>query len=249
MKTIKTITVAIGLSVGTMLYTSPAAAQWVVVDPTNYIANFMTQLRAVQSNINEVQQIQQQLQQIKYMAENSKNLSGGDWGGAVDAIGRLGSVLQQGQAIAVSGKNFEQTFKAKFPGYIAGADYNATYADWNQTTLDSVMGAMRVANLQTSGIANERQALASLRSAASSTGGQKQALDAANQIALAQVEQMQQLRELMTAQLQAQGSYMAATEQEKAADRSKLDQSLQPARIDKTSDPSVMRIPTPSGRF
>ncbi|KLA49987.1 TrbJ/VirB5 family protein [Xanthomonas euvesicatoria] len=65
MKIYKTIALAIAVAItGTAAtYAPPAAAQWVVVDPTNYVANFMTQLRAVQSNINEVQQIAQQIQQ------------------------------------------------------------------------------------------------------------------------------------------------------------------------------------------
>ncbi|KLB61146.1 hypothetical protein XEUV455_23095, partial [Xanthomonas euvesicatoria] len=88
-----------------------------------------------------------------------------------------------------------------------------SYDKWNTTTRDSVLGAMNVANLQTTGFKDEQQALAALKQAAGSTSGQKQAMDAANQIALAQVNQMQNLRELMVAQMQAEGTYIASQTQ------------------------------------
>lgn len=75
MKIHKSIALALAVAItcaGT--YTSPAAAQWAVFDPTNYVQNYLTQLRAVQSNLNEVRQIQAQLQQYDNMLRNTKSL-------------------------------------------------------------------------------------------------------------------------------------------------------------------------------
>lgn len=219
MPTPKTLALALALAIAgaAVTHTPPAAAQWVVVDPTNYVQNFMTQVRALQSNVNEVQQIQRQLEQLQYMAENTKSLAQGDWDTGADAIGRLAEVLAAGQALAVSGQDFDRQFRTMFPGYSSQQDYSASYAKWNQTTRDSVMGAMRVANLQMTGIHDEQAALAALQAAAGSTTGQKQAIDAANQIAMAQVRQMQGLRELMVAQMQAEGTHIAAQAQAREA--------------------------------
>lgn len=208
----KSIVLAIAV-LAAITHAPPVAAQWVVVDPTNYVANFMTQLRAVQSNINEAQQIQQQLEELKYQAQNTKSLKQGSWGQGEDAIGRLANVLQAGSSLALSGKDYAQQFQVMFPGYKAEKDFSGSYEKWSATTRDSVLGAMKVANLQTTGYRDEQQALSALKQAAGSTGGQKEALDAANQIALAQVSQMQNLRELMVAQMQAEGTYMAAQTQ------------------------------------
>ncbi|CAD2265254.1 P-type conjugative transfer protein TrbJ (plasmid) [Xanthomonas arboricola] len=224
MKANKIIVLAIAVALAGVATTHapPAAAQLVVVDPTNYIANFLTQLRAVQSNINEAVQIQQQIAQVKYMAENTKSLSQGDWDRGADNIGRLATVLQAGNSLAVSGKDYARQFQTMFPGYKAEKDFSSSYDKWNTTTRDSVLGAMNVANLQTTGFKNEQQALAALKQAAASTSGQKQAMDAANQIALAQVNQMQNLRELMVAQMQAEGTYIAAQTQAAQAKESSI---------------------------
>jgi P-type conjugative transfer protein TrbJ len=213
------ITLAAGGAFVGMTASFPASAQLVTFDPTNYLTNFMTQLRAVQSNANEARQIQQQLQQLQNMEKNSKSLSQGDWNTAADAIGRMSKVLSEGQAISVSSRDFERQFKTMFPGYQSSRDFSGSYAQWNTTTRDSVLGAMRVANMQMNGIDTEQQALASLKSRVMSTSGQKEALDAANQISLTMVEQMQSLRELSVAQMQSEGTHLAAQNQAEATRR------------------------------
>ena len=209
--------VALATALGGSLMAPPAHAQWVVFDPTNYLQNFTTALRAVQSNINEAQQIAGDIERYRNMLKNTESLTGGDWSGMNNAIGRLDGLLQQGKGLAVSVGNYEQVFRTRFPGYKPGQNYAESYREWNETSMDSVLGALRVANMQVQGVGDERQAIARLRAAASSSGGQKAALDASNQIALSQVEQLQQLRELMVAQMQGQGTFMAAEAQSEAA--------------------------------
>jgi len=218
-QTLSSVALGLALALGVAAFTTPqpAAAQWVVFDPTNYVQSFLTQLRAVQSNVNEAQQIANQLQQLRNMAQNTEGLTGGSWNQANDALSRLDALLNEGRALAASAKYYDQASKSRFPGYEPQRDYSASYREWNQTTRDSVLSAMRVANMQVTGMRNETQMLASLRSAAASTGGQKAAIDAGNQIALAQINQLQQLRELMVAQMQAQSTYMASEAQAEAA--------------------------------
>ncbi|GMR28788.1 hypothetical protein STENOSP10_30090 [Stenotrophomonas sepilia] len=212
-RSVLAVGVTMGIAIGALGVSPTANAQWVVVDPTNYVANFMTQLRAVQSNANEARQIQQQLEQIKLQAQNTKSLSQRDWDMAANAMTRLSKIMAEGQGLAVSGKDFNRQFQTMFPGYKSERDFGASYDKWNQSTRDSVLGAMRVANMQVSGIEDEQAALARLRSAVMSTNGQKEAVDAGNQIALNQVRQMQSLRELMVAQMQAEGTHIASQTQ------------------------------------
>lgn len=219
MKIQKSIALAVAFAIaGTAItHAPPAVAQWAVFDPTNYVQNFLQQLRAVQSNVNEVKQIQAQLQQYENMLRNTKSLDVRDVGSAIDALSRLDRVIGEGRSLAVTASDYEKAFKARFPGYRSAKNYSDSYRDWSDTSRDSVLGAMRVANMQTRGAMSEEQALASLRSAVASADGQKAAVDAGNQIALAQIAQLQQLRELMVAQMQATGTYMAAQQQAEAS--------------------------------
>lgn len=212
-----TLGLFLALGAAAAIAPKPATAQAAVFDPINLVQNFMQQLNGVASNLNEVRQLQQQLEQLRNMAQNTEGLTGGSWDQANAAITRLNALLQDGQSLAASASNYDQLFKSRFPGYEPQRNYSTSYETWNQTTRDSVLGAMRVANMQVRGMKNEDQALALLRSAASSAGGQKAALDAGNQIALAQINQLQQLRELMVAQMQAQSTYIASNAQAEAA--------------------------------
>ncbi len=211
------LAIAAGLGAAAIIHTPQAAAQWAVFDPTNYVQNYMTQLRAVQSNVNEVRQIQAQLQQYENMLRNTKSLDVRDLGTAIDALSRLDRVISEGKSLAVTAHDYERAFKTRFPGYQPTRNYSDSFRDWSDTSKDSVLGALRVANLQAREAKTEEQALASLRSAVASADGQKAAVDAGNQIALAQINQLQLLRELMVAQMQATGTFMAAQQQAEAS--------------------------------
>jgi len=211
------LALAVAVTGAGFTYIPPAKAQWAVFDPTNYTQNYLTQLRAVQSNVNEVRQIQAQLQQYDNMLRNTKSLDVHHLDTAIDALSRLDRVIGEGKSLAVSASDYDKAFKARFPGYQATTNYSENYREWSDTSRDSVLGALRVANLQARGAVTEEQALASLRSAVASADGQKAAVDAGNQIALAQIDQLQQLRELLVAQMQASGTYMAAQQQAEAS--------------------------------
>lgn len=200
-------------SVGAAITASPGAHATTVFDPTNFVQNFMQQLRGVQSNINETEQLQAQLQQYQNMLRNTQSLNVEDLPSAIDALSRLDRVIKEGKSLAVSAGDYEVAFKARFPGFQPGASFSEGYREWSATSRDSILGAMRVANLQARGARSEEEALASLKSAVRSADGQKAAVDAGNQSALAQISQLQQLRELMLAQMQATGTYMAANQQ------------------------------------
>lgn len=194
-----------------------AHAQMAVVDPVNYVANFMQQLQSLQSNINEARQIQQQILQYQNMLKNTDSLTSGAWQDARGTLDQLGNVVQSGQAIAYSMKDMDAAFRSRFPGYkVLGPDPQSSYEQWSNTSLDSIRGAMDAANMQSSNIHDEGDAIEQLEQQADSAGGQKAALDAANRIAIVQIQQQQKLRQLTMAQMQAQGAYMAATAQKDA---------------------------------
>ncbi|WP_372013337.1 P-type conjugative transfer protein TrbJ [Pseudoxanthomonas sp. 10H] len=214
----KSIALAIAVALTGILITSTGPTYAITVfDPVNYVQNLETKLRSVQSNVNEVRQIQAQLQQYENMLRNTKSLDVRNLETTIDALSRLDRVIGEGRALAVTASDYEKVFKARFPGYQATKNYSDSYREWSDTSRDSVMGAMRVANMQVRGAMTEEQALASLRSAVATADGQKAAVDAGNQIALVQIAQLQQLRELMVAQMQAAGTYMAAQQQAEAS--------------------------------
>src|SRR5579875_2403945 len=91
------------------------------------------------------------------------------------------------------------------------------YRTWSQTSLDTTLGALRAAGLQSQQLQSEQTVLNALRGMAQSADGRMQALQVSNQIAEQQVEQLMKLRELMLADLSSKQAYQAAQVQQQAA--------------------------------
>jgi type IV secretion system protein TrbJ len=213
-----TIAVAMVFGVGTIA-TPTAHAQMAVVDPINYIPNYLTGLQTLQSNINEARAIAESIRQYQLMLQNTSSLPSNVWNDARGTLDQLSNVVQSGQSIAYSMKNMDSTFRSRFPGYkVVGADPQKSYEEWSTTSLDSIRGAMNAANMQSNDFQDEGEAIERLKQQADSSQGQKSALDAANRIAIMQIQQQQKLRQLTMAQMQAQGTYMAATAQKDATE-------------------------------
>lgn len=204
-----------------------ASAQLAVFDPTNFVENFMTALQTLQTNVQEAQQIQNQLNMYQNMLRNTGSLSSTNWANASSELSQLANIAQQGQAISYASTNLNSQFQTAYPGYTAPTNYQQSYQQWTQTSLDSMRGALNTAGYQNSQMPTEEATLAALRNAATGANGQKAALDAGNQIAMAQVSQLQELRQLTMAQMQSQSAYQATQVQQKAAAEAAAGQAMQ----------------------
>lgn len=201
-------------------------AQWAVIDGTNLSQNILTAARSLQSNINQAQQIAYQLQMYKNMLQNTEALPQQVWADASATLNQLANVVQTGQSLSYSAANMSVQFKSMFPGYKTSTNYGASYQQWSQSALDSMRGALNAAGVQNANYANEEQTIAGLRVAASGAVGQKAAVDAGNQIAMAQVSQLQELRQLLMAQMQSQTAYQAQQVQSQAASEANEQQAM-----------------------
>lgn len=201
----------------TIGFTGAATAQMAVFDPTNFVENFMTALQTLQSNVQEAQQIQNQLSMYRNMLQNTGSLSSTNWANASNELTQLANIAQQGQAISYASTNLDSRFQSAYPGYTSPTNYQQSYQQWTQTSLDSMRGSLNTAGYQNAQMPTEEATLAALRNAATGANGQKAALDAGNQIAMAQVSQLQELRQLTMAQMQSQTAYQATQVQKQAA--------------------------------
>jgi P-type conjugative transfer protein TrbJ len=215
------------IAITSVSVTGTAFAQWAVIDGTNLSQNILTAARSLQSNINQAQQIAYQLQMYKNMLQNTAALPQQVWADASNTLNQLANVVQTGQSLSYSAANVNSQFQSLFPGYKTQTNYGTSYQQWSQTALDSMRGALSAAGVQNANYANEEQSIAGLRVAASGALGQKAAIDAGNQIAFAQVAQLQELRQLMMAQMQSQTAYQAQQVQSQAASEAAMQSALQ----------------------
>lgn len=174
-------------------------------------------------------QVQQTIQAVQMQKQQLQNLVAAPtmvWGQAKAELEALNQLVAKGQALGYALGNIDQQFAMKFPGYTGIAQKNnfqGASKSWIQTSLDSLSSALSVAGLQSNQFATEQAAMNSIQNIAATAPGALQASQAGVMVAGQQVQQLQKLRSLFSAQMQAQNAYLSMQTQAIANDQSTQD--------------------------
>lgn len=191
-----------------------------VTDPIeyqNYIVDQITSVKSAASLLKQAEQVENQLQMIQNQVKNLSGFKNLLWDNTSQSLQQLANVVNQGQALSYSMQNLGSVFKEKYPGYVPEKDYSQAYQNWSQTALDTLQGTLQSAGLQAQQFNTEQGTIEQLREMAKTETGRQQALEVGNQIAGETVNQMQNLRQLIVNQTNAQNAYMAYKVQEEQA--------------------------------
>lgn len=125
------------------------------------------------------------------------------------AFKSLYQVVVGGQRIAYAGRSMDTQLQVLNPGYGKylnnnGFDLQNAYRNWSDTTRSSTFSALQLTTAHAEDMQSEADVMSELSNMSNSVDGQVQATQAGNQISLAMVSQMQKLRQLQMAQMQAQ---------------------------------------------
>lgn len=200
----------------------PALAGGAVAGATEP-TQILNQIQLVLSYVEQAQQTTTQLQQYQTMLTNLMRLTPSNllgqasqqlWQdqGMAQAFSNLRKIVVNGQNIAYTMANMDSQFKNMHPGYGnfgSGTDFFKAYQMWSDNTLGQVKNAVAMVTTHSENFATEEGMVQELANASNSAQGQLQAVQAGNQIGVAMVGQMQKLRQLQMAQMQAQNAYIA----------------------------------------
>lgn len=206
----------------------PANAQWAVtcVNCSTVFSQALQYAKEVETAATTAQQLETQIQQYENMVQQGLSLPQSMFSQLTSNLSQIQSLYNQSTALAGNLTNFDSNFAAKFPGYntyLTNTGQNPGYVQsfynqWTQNGLDSNKTAMSVGGANINEIPSEDSTLSSLVNQSQSAAGRLQAIQAGNQIAAQQVQQMQKLRELVNAQIQNEGTYYAQHIQQQAID-------------------------------
>src|SRR5207244_2169407 len=150
--------------------------------------------KTIESVINEVQMIANQVRQLETMVQNTKGFSRGLWDtDAQPRLLRLGAVIDQERAIAYTMANVDGLFRQRYPGYRPVTDWSSEYELWTRTTLDTLRGTLNSVRLHGEGFATEQGRIQALQAMSESAEGRMQALQVGNMMAAEQLQQLVQL--------------------------------------------------------
>ncbi len=126
------------------------------------------------------------------------------------AFKNLRTLIKAGQKLEMTAQNTRRLFRDLHPGYGSIFDFKHAYQNGSDNTLNALERALTVTGAQAQRFENEAQLVSRLQTRSQTAHGQMQALQAGNEIGVALLGQMQQLRQLQMAQLQAHAHFIAA---------------------------------------
>ena len=120
----------------------------------------------------------------------------------------LFKVVVNGRQSAVNAETAFEIYRKMHPGYgnFGNFDYGQAYRDWSDTNRQTIESALRSTKINADDLVSEADMIRELQSQSRSADGQMQILKAGNDIGVSMVGQMQKLRQLQMAQMQAQNT-------------------------------------------
>jgi len=214
------LTITIALFGTSVFYSAPTSA--VTVYCTN-CGNWRTQLlekaAAVKTQINTANQLLDAIEQAKSLP-NQMSLD------ITHDLQQIINIYNNSRLIGKDVENIEKEFRMQYKGYAhylestgqASLVMPERYEQWASSGLDNVRVALEAASINVSSFDNESDMLDRMLSRSGTAVGRLQAIQAGNEIAILNVQQLQKLRDMIQTQLIMQANYMALEIERQAVD-------------------------------
>lgn len=181
------------------------------------------------------------VQQLEVMRQQAARLtSGTPTSQATSLLAGIMQAVNQGQALGYNIGNISQKFESQYPGFgKQQGSYSSNYKNWSQTTSDSIRSALMASGLQMDNFATESATADTLRVMNQSATGQMQAIQVGNAVSSEMLDEMRKLRQLNTAQSQAQNAYLLGEQEKTSSNLSGLKSFLEQKNTTQTSDEEI----------
>lgn len=194
----------------------PAAAQWIVYDPTNYASNVLQAARALEQINNQITSLQNQAQSLINQARNLASLPYSSLQQLQQSVQRTQQLLTQAQGIAFNVQQIDRAFQTTYGNASMSASDQQLVAGarerW-QNTVGGLQDAMRMQAGVVGNIDTNRTQMSALVGQSQGATGALQATQAGNQLLALQAQQLADL----TAVVAANGRAQALSDAERAA--------------------------------
>lgn len=180
------------------------------------VTQILNNVQLIEQTSQQLQQIQQVGQQLQYMKYQMKNLQGSPteiWGQAQTLLERLARLVSRSNGLGYTAGNIAQKFQQTYPGYQPTTDYGQQYGKWTQQSMQGISVALQSAGMQAGDFATEQQSLNQIRAISANSPGALQAIQAGNMISSNMADQLMELRQLETTQMNAQDGWLATQQQ------------------------------------
>lgn len=208
-----------------VLYPVPAAAIYCSNCATTYQQG-MQYAKDIETALNTANQLQTQINQYNQMLKQGLQLPDSLFSSIKGSLQQVANIYDSTKTLGRNVANFDQQFRQEYKGYSDWLDSTgqasevmpARYDEWAKQGEDNARTALKAAGVNVGTFESEDRALDRAVGRSAGAAGQMQAVQAGNEIAAQNVQQLQKLRDLMATQITMQGNYLAHENERKAAD-------------------------------
>jgi len=194
--------------VASLTLVTPAHAQWVVFDPSNFAQNVLTAARALQQINNQIQSLRHEATMLDNQAKNLASLPYSSLSQLDQSIERTEQGLASAQGIAYNVAAIDQAFAQVYPQSYSGSNANPQLMADAQTRWQNARAgyqdSMRVQAGVVENLDNTRAQITALVSSSQGASGALQAAQSGNQLAALQTNQLADLTAVISAMARAQ---------------------------------------------
>ena len=165
--------------------------------------------------------IQNQINMYATAIQNTLSLRDTAFAPLGNTLRSVYGVYMQGQSLMYRAQNLDSAFGLMYPSYQSylysmgqgGQTMGGLYQQWSDQGNQSVRTALTAAGIQVNSMDSDDVMLQKLMLRSATAAGQKSALQAGNEIAALNVQQLQRLQSLISTQLEMQANYIALVNQ------------------------------------
>jgi len=195
----------------------------IVYDPTNTAETIAAEAARAADAARE---LQVQLNQYQNMIVNTISLRDPILAPIGNTFRSLYQVYWQGQSLMWRAQNMDQQFNYMYPGYESylysvgqgGQTFSQKYRTWSERNNEGIINSARVSGMTVQSGEDTAALLQRMALQSSSAEGQVQAVQAGNQIATLQVQELLKLQAMIDAQIKMQANYLAIENERRGMD-------------------------------
>jgi len=180
-------------------------------------------------------QLRRTQETLDLLRNNFKRLNPASWAQYTGALNALADSVAEGErtafALARADEEYERRFAEASGTGERPARFSEAYQGWWQKNRASVRGILAKVGMKASDFRHQQAGLAKLQSLSRSPGSRDQILQAANELAVAQSRQLQELQEIGMQQIALQGTTFTAEQEQLHHEREATRRALQTPRL------------------
>lgn len=218
---------ALSALTGSVFFAAPQPARAIPVVCTNcstMIQQALQYAKEIETAVNTANQLSTQINQYNEMIKQGIALPDRIVGQITGDLQKVVDVYNSAKVLGRNLSTLDDQFKSKFKSYqdwqnagFTADTWNNAYTQWSEDSADNVQTALQSAGINVSTFDDESASLDKIVNDSQSATSRLAAIQAGNQIAAMNVQQLQKLRDLLYTQINMQANYMAQQQDQRNA--------------------------------